>query len=74
MSLRKLERLPDPNVVEYLQEVLDKARAGEVNGVLIVSQGPAGISYSVAGIKDRLVIGGWLFHALYKLQSDGHST
>jgi len=70
----KLERPTSPDVVEYLKEVLEKAQAGEVSGVLIVSQGPGGISYAVAGIKDRLVISGWLFHAMHKLQSDGPAS
>jgi hypothetical protein len=70
----KLEKPTSPDVVEYLQEVLDKARVGEVSGVLIVSQGPGGISYCVAGLKDRLLISGWLFHAIYRLQSDGPTS
>lgn len=73
-ALRKLERLPDPHVVEYLKGALDRAIAGEITGVLIVSEGGGEIRYSVAGLKDRLVVSGWLFHALYKLQSDGPST
>lgn len=53
-----------------LEEVLAKVRAGDIHGVLVLSQDKTGIAYNIAGIKDRFEVLGWLSHAMHKLQSD----
>lgn len=64
-------RKPDPEVVSFLEGVLEAARAGEVTGVLVLSQELDGsLKYTIAGIKDRFTVTGWLYHAMHRLQSD----
>lgn len=60
----------DSEVVEYLEDALRKARAGEISGVLILSQNAGGLGYAIAGINDRFTTAGWLYHAMHKLQTD----
>lgn len=71
MQLKKFERPIDPDVVVFLEETLAKAKTGEVSGVLLVEQDrQGGVAYSVAGVTNRYMVSGLLFHALHKLQSD----
>lgn len=73
MSATLAQFAPKPNqdVIEYLETTLKQARAGEITGVIIMTQGPSGhLHYAVAGIHDRFQVSGWLFNALVKLQSD----
>jgi hypothetical protein len=71
MSLSAIDtrKRSPPEVVEFLEAVLERARAGELTGVLILAQDSKGLSYSVAGINDRYVVTGWLMHAIVKLNS-----
>lgn len=60
---------PDPDVLTYLAQALEDAKAGKLTGVLLVTQQQDGAAqYSIAGIKDRFTVLGYLTHALYKLQ------
>ncbi len=58
-------------VVKYLEETLAQAKAGDITGVLIVTEDTErGVAYCVAGIGDRMKVLGTMSHAMYKLQSD----
>lgn len=70
-ELKAIERKRDPEVVTFLEEALARARAGDTNGVLILEQSVTGVTYACAGLKDRMSLVGWLFHAMHKLQDDG---
>jgi 1,4-dihydroxy-2-naphthoyl-CoA synthase len=62
---------PNADVVEFLERILQQARAGELVGTIILTQGTDGhLHYAVAGIHDRFQVTGWLFNALVKLQDD----
>ena len=70
-TLVAFTRPPCPEVVEYLEEQLERARKGDMTGVLMVSQdGNGDVWYTVAGIKDRMTVLGVLSHAMHKLQTD----
>lgn len=69
-QIRQLKREADPDVVGFLEKALQKAKDGEITGVLILAQDPSGVAYSLAGIKERFTVLGWLSHAMYQLQSD----
>jgi hypothetical protein len=69
MSLTQLApKRAVPEVVEYLEAALVRARAGEVTGVLILTQDAEGLAYSVAGISNRYTVSGWLMYAIFQLQ------
>lgn len=67
-TIRQLERPQEPEVIEFLEETLARARAGEITGVLILEQGPKHVYYAVAGVKNRLEQLGFLSAAMHKLQ------
>ena len=69
-AVRTLEKKPDADVVEFLREILAKAEAGEVRGVLIVAQDSTEVTWRVAGIEDRFRTIGYLTHAIHQLQED----
>lgn len=68
--IQQLERKPDPDVVTYLERVLEAARAGEITGVLILAQDAGGVSYGIAGLEGRYTVLGFLSHAMHRLQTD----
>ncbi len=73
MSLAEIKIFPKPvneELVEYLESALERAKAGELLGVLMLQRDDDGLAYSVCGIKDRYEATGYLFHLLYKLQAD----
>ncbi len=68
-----LAKSPEPNkeVVELLEEALERAKKGETTGLLMLEQeGDGVVSYSIAGIKDRFKVTGYMYHAIFKLQND----
>lgn len=69
-KLAKLERPTDPDVEKFVEELLAEVKAGTTRGICIVTQGPDGIGYTTAGLKNRLEITGFLFYALNRLQRD----
>lgn len=69
-NVRALSRPVDPDVVRFIEQVLERAKAGEISGVLMLSQDTEGVAYGIAGIKDRFTVLGWLSHAMHKLQDD----
>lgn len=73
IQLAKIEPKPDLEIVARLEELLARAKSGEDFGFLILTQDKSGITYNVAGVRDRYKVLGWLSHAMYKLQSDGPS-
>ncbi len=64
------KRQVDADVVDMLEKALEKARDGELRGILLLGQDSGGVSYSIAGIKDRFLVTGFLAHAMHKLQTD----
>lgn len=70
MQLRKIERRQDPDIVSVLEEILARARAGEVTGLVLVAQDACGVEYRVVGIRNRWEKIGLLSHAIHKLQDD----
>jgi hypothetical protein len=68
--IHELKRPVDPDVVDILERALEKAKSGEINGVLVLSQDPNAISYAIAGVKERFTVLGWLSHAMHRLQTD----
>ena len=69
-AISLLAKKADPDVVKKLEEALEQAKAGEIVGILLVTQKPEYIGYIIAGMRDRTAISGYLFHALHKLQYD----
>lgn len=69
-ELKAIERKRDPEVVTFLEEALARALAGDTNGVLILEQNGADVTYACAGLKDRMALVGWLFHAMHRLQDE----
>ena len=61
---------PNPDVVKFLEEALERAMAGDINGVIILEQSSTELTYKAAGTKNRFETIGHLFHAIHKLQSD----
>lgn len=62
---------PDVGMIEHLEELLKRARAGEIMGVLTVAQDTMGAAqYSVQNMRNRFEILGYLSHAMHQLQSD----
>lgn len=68
--VRVLQRGTDPDVIARIEDVLEAAKAGEIHGVMILSQDAGGVRYTLAGIKDRFSVLGWLSHAMHRLQTD----
>lgn len=68
--VRALERKADPEVVDYLETVLERARRGETSGVLILEQRGDSCSWCCSGLGDRFKIIGYLAHAIHKMQGD----
>jgi hypothetical protein len=58
----------DPDIIKYLEASLERAKAGELLGILLLEEDATGIGYKTAGINDRYKTSGFLFHALHKLQ------
>jgi hypothetical protein len=70
-ELKAVNIQPDPVVIEFLEDALADAKAGKTTGVLIVAQDrEGGASYAITGIKNRFTVMGFLYHALFRLQSD----
>lgn len=63
-------RKPDTEVVALLERALQRAQAGEITGVLLLSQDGNGVAYGIAGLRDRFTQLGFLSHAMHRLQSD----
>lgn len=61
---------PDSLVVEFLQDALARAKAGETRGVLLVEQDAGGTRYSVSNLDNRMEVIGMLTHAAFKMQTD----
>lgn len=61
---------PDGEVIKKLEAALDRARAGETHGVLLLEQDKAGCKYVCAGLKNRFELIGFLSHAIHQLQAD----
>lgn len=68
-NVKAIERKPDPDVVKFISDELERAKRGEITGVLILTQDAAGTCYSCVGLKDRLTVIGYLSMAMYKLHS-----
>jgi hypothetical protein len=69
-TVHALSKPPVPEVVEYLESALARAKAGEVNAILLVARDPDGVTYATAGIDDRWTVLGWLQYASHKLMVD----
>lgn len=69
-NLAKLERPVDPDVERFVEELLEEVKSGATRGICIVTQGPDGIGYATAGLKNRLEISGFLYYTLHRLQGD----
>ena len=67
-EIKVLARPQEPEVIQYLEELLAKARTGEVNGILIVAQSSSHVHHYYAGIKDRASVLGYLSIAMHRLQ------
>lgn len=64
-------REPDPDLIRYLEAALERARSGEIVGVLMLQQDVTGcVRYTIANIKDRFKVLGFLSHAMHSLQED----
>ena len=68
--VKKIERLPDPDMIRVLEDALAHAREGRTVGILLIEKHPSSSSWSCAGIPDRFEITGYLFHLAYKMQTD----
>ena len=68
--VKKIERLPDPDMIRVLEDALANARGGRTVGILLIEKKPGSSSWSCAGIPDRFEITGYLFHLAYKMQTD----
>lgn len=68
--LRSVESRADPDVSEYLREVLELVERGEVTGFTLIAQRkpvgeePARLSYWTAGLKDRMQVVGCIYMLL----------
>lgn len=69
-AVHMLKKPPVPEVVEYLERALARAKAGDTFGVMILQQDADGLGFAIAGIDDRFTVAGWLLHAIHKLQTD----
>jgi hypothetical protein len=74
MALAEVKIFPKPidsELVPILERLLERARAGEVAGVVFVETDPAGAAcYTVTGIKDRWSTIGQMHYMLTRLQHD----
>ena len=68
--VKKIERLPDPDVIAGLERALESAKAGTTFGILLIEKTPTAATWTCAGIPDRFEITGYLFHLMYKMQTD----
>ena len=55
-AISVLAKQTDPDVVKFLEEALERARAGEISGILLLEQDREGMTYTVAGAKNRFEI------------------
>lgn len=67
MPIEVLKPRVDPAVVEFLESALDKAKSGEVSGIVLVERTATDLIYSSVGIPDRWLAVGVLTHAIHKL-------
>lgn len=70
MKLAVVAQKQDPDVIVYLEEILARARTGEITGVMIMAQDGKGVAFRHAGLKDRFELLGWLSHTMHNLQTD----
>lgn len=69
-DLKLLKPAVDPDMLGYTEEVLARVKSGEVSGILIITQSASGTTITNAGLTNRMLLSGILYHALHKLQSD----
>jgi hypothetical protein len=69
-KLHALAKQTEPEIIRYLEELLARAHAGELTGIAVLAQDGQGVDYHTAGLKDRYTQSGFLFHLMYRLQSD----
>ena len=68
--VKRIERKPDPDVIAGLERALENAKTGNTFGILLIEKTPAAATWTCAGIPDRFEITGYLFHLMYKMQTD----
>ena len=68
--LKEIERKPNPDVIAGLERALESAGAGNTFGILLIEKTPVAATWTCAGIPDRFEITGYLFHLMYKMQTD----
>lgn len=61
--------LANPDVVQFLEEALERAKSGETKGILLLEQSAKQTSYSTTGLNDRHNIVGYLQSAIHNLLS-----
>jgi hypothetical protein len=59
--------LSNPDVVQVLEEALERAKSGETKGILLLEQNGTQTSYSATGLKDRYHLVGYLQCAMHNL-------
>ena len=70
IPLKKISSPPKPELVEFVEGLLERARSGELVGVLVLEQDRDGVSYTFSGITKRWEKLGLLSHAMHQLQQD----
>lgn len=69
-KLKALRPEVDADVLEAAEAFLDRVRAGETTGFLLVEQKRNIISWSCTQLKNRFEVIGYLMHAAYRLDGD----
>lgn len=59
--------LSNQDVVQVLEEALERAKSGETKGILLLEQNGTQTSYSATGLKDRYHLVGYLQCAMHNL-------
>lgn len=67
MNISIVERKTDPGVMQTLEEVMARVRAGETTGIALLEVSPTEVTCSIQGIDDRWRVLGILTHLLHKL-------
>ena len=57
----------DPELVEFLEQVIERVKSGKTKGYLIMEQDAGSVNYSCMGLNDRFRIIGLLHNAIHKL-------
>lgn len=68
-AVKSIVRNVDPDVVNYLEEMLRDAKDGKITGFAAVSRSNGACEFTNAGIPNRFELTGYLTHLIYKLQS-----